>query len=142
VTDLDGEVERLRAEARHRLEGERELEEKLAGYEKEVAARAAPPAAEHAKEDEDEDEEERAAATSAATGGLVTEATKASAKKAASSFLGLSTPSLLAGLVAIIFGVLILERILVPIAGLVVLAIVVLLGYRFFRWFSSDAAED
>jgi hypothetical protein len=138
VTDLDGEFERMRAEARHRLESEQELEEKLAHYEAALAPPAPPREAEATDDDEDDAADAKADAAAAApttATGLATKAAGDAAKVAARNVLGFSTPKLLATMVLLIFGAWILHSVLGPLVTLGVFAIVVILGYRLLRWF-------
>lgn len=146
MTDLDGELERLRAEARHRLDGERELEEKLASYERELRD---PPRVDAVTDDADDEsvEEKRAQApkkTNPLAASLAAKAAEESARSAAKSVSALSTPRLLAYLVGLIFAAWIVNQLIGPIIALAVLAVFVILGYRFLRWFTSpdDGGSD
>ena len=135
--DVDGELERLRAETRHRLEGEKELEDKLAEYELAALKAAAPPPAAKAKPAAEERSEKPSLEAQ-----LAKSAAGSAAKKAAREVSSLSTPKLLGALLALVFGVWILERLLAPIVALAVLAIVLILGWRFLSWLTSDEKDD
>jgi hypothetical protein len=139
VTDLDGELERMRAETRHRLDSEQELEEKLAAYEKSLAPLAPPRIPEDVEEDQEAAEKPAPAETSVAA-----KAAGDVAKSAAKKVVGFSTPKLLATVVALFFGAWILERVIGPLVTLAIFAIVVLLGYRLLRWFvgGKEPAEE
>ncbi len=131
MTDLDGELERMRVEARHKLEGERELEDKLADYERKLA----PPTAavperdvEDAKEAPKPSVEARVAAQAA--------------EHAAEKVTGLSTPKLLAGLLLLVFGAWIAERLIGPVVAIAICLILVVLGYRLIKWLGSDGKDE
>lgn len=145
MTDLDGELEKLRAEVRHRIEGERELEEKLAAY-KEAAPlppETAPLEDVDSDEDDDEASETKAAEKSPSLGAsLATNTAAETAKKAAKDVSAFSTPKLLVLLVAVVFAAWLIRVLVAPIVALAVLGIVVLLGYRFLRWLTSSAEDD
>jgi hypothetical protein len=158
MTDLDGELEKLRAEARHRLEGERELDEKLAGYERERIERELrmppepAPAAAAADEESDARDDEAPAKAEAAkpestkpsvTAGLTAAAAERGAKEAATKVSSLSTPKLVGYAIAFIFAAWIVDRLIGPIVAIVVLGILAILGYRLLRWMGApDDDED
>jgi hypothetical protein len=140
VTDLDGELEKLRAEARHRLEGERELQEKLAAYEQVDRELRAPPETAPLPDDDEERAATRPVKTAKAS--LTAKAAEQTAKEAAERVSSLSTPKLVGGLVALIFAAWIIDRLIAPIVAIAVLAVFVILGYRFLRWITSADEDD
>lgn len=139
MTDLDGELERLRAEARERLKGEQELADQRAAYEKIERELREPPKS-VAKDEESDDEESAPVASSSLSAKAAEHAAQETAKKVSA----LSTPKLLVLLVVLAFGAIIVQRIIGPLVTLACLAILLLLAYRGFRWFvgGSDAEPD
>jgi F0F1-type ATP synthase assembly protein I len=145
TNDWDRELEKMRAETRQRLDGEKELEAKLAEYK----TPELPPenVLDRVKdEDDDDDEEDEKPAEKKAEGSLAANvaanAAAESAKKAAREVSTFSTPKLIAILVGLVFGAWIIDRLIGPIVTLVVLAILVLLGYRLLKWLTTPEKED
>ena len=145
MTDVDGELEKLRAEARHRLEGEKELEDKLAAYEREIAP---PPRASAASREADEDDVDEVEdvkekpAEPVVSSSLTAQLAEAKAKETVAKVSSFSTPKLVALLAVIVFGGWIINNLIWPLIGLASLLIVCLLGYRFLRWLSSGPDDD
>ena len=133
MTDFDGELERMRVEARHKLEGERELEERLADYER---ARTEPPAA--VPEKKEEAEEKKVAPVASVEARLAAR----TAEEAAAKVTGLSTPKLLAGLLLLVFGAWIADKLIGPLVAIAVVLILIMLGYRFIKWLGSDEKDE
>jgi len=135
VTDLDGELERMRVEARHKLEGERELEDKLADYERKLA----PPAAAVPERDVEEPKEAPKPSVEAR---VAAHAAEQAAEHAAERVTRLSTPKLLAGLLLLVFGAWIAERLIGPVVAIAICLILVILGYRLIKWLGSDEKDE
>ncbi len=143
MTDLDGEIEKLRAEARHRLDGERELEEKLAGYERELRApRETETETENENENENENEVAKPKPPSAVQSSLTAQVAEAKAKEAAAKVGSFSTPKLVVLLAVIVFGGWIINNLIGPLVALATLLIICLLGYRFLRWLTTSDPDD
>lgn len=155
MTDFDGELERMRAETRQRLQDEKELEAKLAEYKtpelppENVLDLVPVKEDEEDEEDEDdeEDEEEKPRpAEKKAEGSVATtvaaNAAAETAKKAAREVSTFSTTKLVVILVGLVFGAWIIERLIGPIVTLAVLAILVLLGYRLLKWLTTPSKDE
>ena len=152
VTDFDGELERMRAETRQRLQDEKELEAKLAEYKTpelppENVLDLVPVKEDEEDEDDEDDEEEKPRpAEKKAEGSVATtvaaNAAAETAKKAAREVSTFSTTKLVVILVGLVFGAWIIERLIGPIVTLAVLAILVLLGYRLLKWLTTPSKDE
>jgi hypothetical protein len=128
VSELDAEFEKLREEARRRLDADKELEAKIDSFARLPEAdpqieRPAP--VEKPREREPDKAFEAAAVAARAAGKRVNK---------------LSTTKLAIAAGVLILTLAVLDKIVAPILGLVILAVIVLLGIRFLRWFTGKPA--
>ena len=161
MSDLDAELERLRAETRRRLDEDKRLEQRLEALEQEAlppvdrplpgeasttptgpppAARApnGPSSARRERSDEDDDESAKDSEASV-VGSLAGRAAKGAVRQVLGG--GLSTPALATVAVALLVFLALLDKIVAPILTLVALVVVLVLLYRFFRWFTSPSSD-